>query len=187
MSFDGAAKEYISALSLGLPHYTHLLGLHSCRAALEQQSLSVDLEHVDRAIHEAIRGVQQRLQRAYHSATMSSRKESLYEEVLLACALADVDELGYFAAADVREPMTRIMGKPYDIPQFSQHLKAFCDNSRAAILERTGVPRRYRFRFERPLLQPYVIMLGLVNRLIQRNDVLTLQERRTRRKELDLL
>jgi Cdc6-like AAA superfamily ATPase len=181
------AKEYIVALSLGLPHYTHLLGLHACRSALEQKRVEVDMGHVDRAIREAMSGVQQRLQRDYHSGTSSPRKDNLFEEVLLACALADVDDLGYFAAADVREPMSRIMNKPYDIPQYSMHLGAFCSPERGQILERTGLPRRYRFRFKTPLLQPYIIMKGLLDNRINSKDVIALQDRRTQRRELDLI
>lgn len=180
------AKEYIVALSLGLPHYTHLLGLHACRSALEQNTVDVDMSHVDWAIREAMSGVQQRLQRDYHTGTSSPRKDNLFEEVLLACALADVDDLGYFAAADVRKPMSRIMNKPYDIPQYSTHLSAFCSPERGGILERTGTPRRYRFRFKTPLLQPYVIMKGLLDSRISSEDVMALQDRRTQRRELDL-
>jgi hypothetical protein len=38
-------------------------------------------------------------------------------------------------------------------------------------LERTGIPRRFRFRFRNPLLQPFVIMRGLANGLIDRSDL----------------
>jgi Cdc6-like AAA superfamily ATPase len=186
MSFAAEAAQYVVALSLGLPHYTHLLGLHACRSALNRKVLAVSIEDVQYAIREALSGAQQRLQRDYHTATSSPRKDNLYEQALLACALADVDELGYFAAADVRTPMCRIMGKPYEIPQFSQHLNAFCEEARGPVLERTGVPRRYRFRFRTPLLQPYVIMKGVTDQRVTSQDVILLQERRSQRRELDL-
>ena len=63
---------------------------------------------------------------AYHSATFSTR-ETLYRQVLLACALAPGDDLRYFASADVRAPLSMIMGRPYDIPAFSQHLNELSD------------------------------------------------------------
>lgn len=73
----------------------------------------------------------------------------------LACALAKVDELGYFYPAAVRDPLTKIMGKPYDIPAFIGHLNALSDIGRGKVLQRAGEKRRQRYRFADPLLKPY--------------------------------
>ena len=78
----------------------------------------------------------------------------------MACALAKTDELGFFAAQDVRDPMKMITGKRYEIPSYAQHLNDFCDAKRGPILEKTGAKRRFRFRFVNPLMQPYVVMQG---------------------------
>jgi Cdc6-like AAA superfamily ATPase len=171
MNLDPQANEFIATLSQGLPHYTHLLGLYATREAIDNDLKRVSPQHVEAAIHKAIEGAQQTLQRAYHQATISQRSDSLYTQVLLACALAESDQLGYFAAGDVREPMSRIMGKRYEIAAFSRHLADFCAGDRGAVLERTGIPRRFRFRFRNPLLQPFVIMRGLDNGLINRTDL----------------
>ena len=63
------------------------------------------------------------------------------------------------------------MGRRYEIAAFSRHLADFCADDRGPVLERTGVPRRYRFRFRNPLLQPFVIMQGLARELIDRTDL----------------
>jgi hypothetical protein len=84
--------------------------------------------------------------------------------VLLACALAEPDEFGFFAAADVREPLTKIMGRKYEIPGYAGHLKEFCGPQRGEILIRSGVKHKHRFRFRNPLMQPLVIMQGLVDK-----------------------
>jgi hypothetical protein len=175
MTVESEANQYLATLSQGLPHYTHLLGLHATRQAIDAGGKVVKSKHVDAAIHKAIEGAQQTLQRAYHKATISPRSDNLYTQVLLACALATTDQLGYFAAADVREPMSKIMGKRYEIAAFSRHLADFCAQDRGPVLERTGVPRRYRFRFRNPLLQPFVIMQGLADKLIDRNDLRRLE------------
>ncbi|MBI3822813.1 MAG: hypothetical protein HY289_09055 [Planctomycetes bacterium] len=47
------------------------------------------------------------------------------------------------------------------------------------MLERIGLPRRYRFRFRNPLLQPFVIMEGFAQGLIRRGDLM--KRRRPRR------
>jgi hypothetical protein len=111
---------------------------------------------------------QQSIVSGYVQAT-TSRRGNLYSQVLTACALAEKDALGYFASSDVRDPMSGIMGKHYDIPAFSQHLNDFCENDRGPILEKSGYPRRYRFRFCNPLMEPYVIMSGISKGLITKD------------------
>lgn len=162
-SFDEDSQSRILVLSQGLPHYTHLIGLHSTRKALEAGRLNVTLADIDAAIEKAIKSTQASIQSLYHTATMSPRVNNLFADVLLACALAKTDEIGYFAAQDVREPMRGITGKNYEIPSFSQHLNEFTESKRGPILQKIGTPRRYRFRFLNPLLQPYVIMRGYEN------------------------
>jgi len=160
MSIDPDAMERITILSQGLPHYTHLLARDSTRGALAKGSLQITLEIVDNAIQKALEDAQQSIRSACHKATMSPRKNNLFADVLLACALAKTDDLGFFAAQDIREPMKQVTGKTYEIPSFAQHLNEFCDPKRGPILAKTGAKRRYRFRFVNPLMQPFVIMQG---------------------------
>ena len=175
MDIDGEALSHISLLSQGLPHYTHLLGLHSARAALDSGSKRIVVPHVEAAVRKAMTEAQQSIRNSYHRATTSPRKESLYRQVLLASALANTDELGYFSAAAVREPMSRIMGRYYDIPNFSRHLNDFAEERRGFVLQKTGVKHRIRYRFTDPLMQPYIVMRGLAEELI---DKASLQELR---------
>jgi Cdc6-like AAA superfamily ATPase len=165
MTIATDAKKKIVQLSQGLPHYTHLLSLYSAQRAAMALKNSVAIEDVRAAIDTALANAQQSIVGAYHRATASPR-ENLYPQVLLACAMAEPDGLGYFAAVDVRKPLSGIMKKPYEIPAFSQHLNAFCEDSRGPVLQRTGTARRYRFRFVNPLMQPYVLMDGIRKGLI---------------------
>lgn len=171
------AKKYITLLSQGLPHYTHLLSLHSVRNAAKSQTDTITISHVEIAISTALQQAQQTTLDAYHKAIMSPRKDNLFSQVLLACALAHTDDLGYFAAADVRTPLSKIMGKAYEIPSFSRHLNDFCDSSRGPIFHKIGETRRYRFRFINPLMQPFVVMQGFANGLVDKN---TLESLRTK-------
>jgi hypothetical protein len=61
-----------------------------------------------------------------------------------------------------------IMGRRYEIPAFSQQLNALSDpaGGRGPILEKAGRTRKFRFRFINPLLQPYVVMRGLAEGMI---------------------
>jgi Cdc6-like AAA superfamily ATPase len=161
MDIDPTALRRIAKLSQGLPHYAHLLGLHASRAALDKKSKHVDTAAVDTAIHKATSGVQQTILNAYETAVRSAKKDNLFSDVLLACALAETTELGFFAAQDVRVPLRRITKRDYEIPSFAQHLNEFSDPKRGTILVKSGTPRLYRYRFRNPLMQPYVIMQGL--------------------------
>lgn len=162
LEIEEEAEDRIVLLSQGLPHYAHLLGLHAARSALLRgEGAALSLPDVDRAVRKGLAGAQQSTRNAFHKATSSPRPENLYKQVLSACALAGTDELGYFAAADVRGPMQGITGRKYGIPAFATHLKQFCGDRRGRILERIGTPRRYRFRFSNPLMQPFIIMKGL--------------------------
>jgi hypothetical protein len=164
MHAEDEAKSRIARLSQGLPHYTHLLAQEAAKALIWREgpdATEVTPEHVLMAMRRAVERSPQTLTQRYHSATSSSRGKTLYPDVLIASALTRGDDLGYFAAGDIREPLRAITDRPLDIPAFSPHLHQLCESDRGEVLQRTGSPRRYRFRFANPLMQPYVIMRAL--------------------------
>lgn len=161
MSIQEEARARIAFMSQGLPHYTHLLALHATWAAIDANRQEITMDDVQAAIKNAVTDAQQSILDVYHRATRSPRRDNLYGQVLLACALARKDELGYFAASDVRKPMSMLMKRRYDIPAFARHLNDFCEKARGPVLQKSGTRRRFRYRFVNPLLQPFVIMNGL--------------------------
>ncbi len=161
MTADSGAVVRIARLSQGLPHYAHLLGLHASRAAIDARTTRVTLDAVEAAIGRAIAGAQQSIRSGYELAVRSARRDHLFADVLLACALAETSELGRFSALQVREQLQQITGRRYEIPSFAKHLNEFCDPKRGPVLERSGPRRLYRYRFRNPLMQPFVIMQGL--------------------------
>lgn len=163
LTAEQEAQDRMVRIALGMPHYAHLLGLHAARAAIERRTTTVSDSVVRQAISLAIENSQHLIRSAYMTAIASARKDALFADVLLASALARKDEMGCFAAQDVCEPMRRITGKDYDTPNFVQHLADFSDIKRGKILARTGQPRRYRYRFSDPLMQPFVVMQGIEN------------------------
>jgi uncharacterized protein YejL (UPF0352 family) len=166
LSIAPTAIQRITLLSQGLPHYTHLLALYAAREAIDNGATKIALDHVLSAIKTALTQAQQSIRSVYHTATRSSRRENLYAKVLLACALAKTDDLGYFAPSDVREPLSSIMRKRYEIPSFARHMNFFCLLARGPVLHKAGVPHGYRYRFVNPLLQPFVVMQGMVEGLV---------------------
>ncbi|MEX0682316.1 MAG: ATP-binding protein [Dehalococcoidia bacterium] len=170
MEIEAQALSFTSRIAQGLPYYAHLLGLTSSLRAITDNRIRITLEDVIDGLRDAVNNAQESVQSAYYRATVSPRKESLYRQVLLACTLAQVDELGYFYPAAVREPLTRIMGRPYDIPSYLSHLNALSSSERGGVLQKTGEQRRRRYRFADPLLRPYVILRGLSEGLIKPQD-----------------
>jgi Cdc6-like AAA superfamily ATPase len=177
MKVDRDARKQITHLSQGLPHYTHGLSQAAAVAAIERGSRQIGSPDVSTAIRTMIeRRAQESVVSAYHRATFSTR-ETLYRQVLLACALARGDDLGYFASGDVRAPLSMIMGRAYDIPAFSQHLNELSDptGARGPVLEKAGTSRKFRFRFVNPLLQPYVVLRGITDGTITMEDARKLE------------
>lgn len=159
MTIDEEARRRIIRLAEGLPQYVHLLSLHASQRATMDDRQNVTLDDVRVAIDKIV-GKHSLLQ-AYETAIQSPRPENLFAQVLAACALADKNALGYFSPAAVKAPMSLIMGKPYDIANFSTHLAAFITSDRGNVLQRSGTERRYIYRFRNPLLQPFALLAGL--------------------------
>lgn len=165
MTIEQTARILIHKLSQGLPHYAHLLGMHSALAAAAHDRLHITHDDTHRALRKALKYAQQSIADDYERATTSSG-ETLYRWVLLACALAKTDKYGYFTASDVVVPMTMIMKKDCPVSLFSKHLNAFCEVKHGPALHRTAISRGYKYKFRNAIMQPYVLMKGLEARVI---------------------
>ena len=176
MEISDEAVKRICAVSLGLPHYAHALGLAAGRAAIDDRRRAVETRDGESAVGTLTRESQQSILRQFDEATASPRRRNLYFQVLLACALASTDQLGYFRAADVRAPYSRIMARDQAISSFSRHLHGLCGEGRGAVLQKFGHSHSYRFRFADPVMQPYVLMRGLERGLVKMDDLPAIAE-----------
>ena len=164
MTIEKGTVLRVASIAQGLPHYAHLLGLHVVRTSIEARTTNVTVEHLHQAVRRAVSDTHHSTVTAYHEAIRSAHKISLFPDVLLACALARCDEIGFFTPRGVCESLRRItQKKDYDIPNFARHLSEFQSERRGRILEMRGSPRNYRYRFRDPLMQPFVIMQGDVS------------------------
>lgn len=165
MTVEPTALGRITKLSQGLPHYTHLLAQQAALEAAEDgRRLVVTTADTDIAMERALKKTQESIAALYYRATYSAR-ENLYKQVLLACANAQADDRGYFSASAVRESLSAILGRRMEIPQFAMHLNAFA-GERGPVLKKEGAQRKFRYRFINPLLQPYVLMRGVKDGLL---------------------
>jgi len=170
MAIRPDAVRRIATLSQGLPHYTQLLTQLAAQAALAARRTVVSGRDVDVAVGRALERAQQSVVEAYQEATADTRK-SIYPQVLLACALAPEDDFGLFTPTDVREPLSRILGKPHKTASFARHLDELSQESRGEVLQKYGTGRTSRYRFLNPLLQPYVAMRGVSEGLVRVQDL----------------
>src|SRR5262249_55065434 len=150
ITIEDKAKWEIVNLAKGLPAYVHGLGKF---AALQAVGLPVPRSKiiesdVDTAIDSLLASSDQTFKDSYEAATRSNQPGNLLKQALTACALARTDDSGYFTPTAVREPLRSILDKDVEIANFQNHLLAFIDPKRNAILERIGQPRGYRFRFK---------------------------------------
>jgi Cdc6-like AAA superfamily ATPase len=165
MKFDDDAASLIVHLSQGLPHYTHLIGLHAVRAAAHRLSLTrVQREDVFEALKKAVKQAEQSVADKHTTAVHSTQKKALYRQVLLACAVTAArnhDAMGYFSPSAVIGPLTDILKRPVTLANFQNHLIELLSDKRGPVLERDGQPWGYRYRFRDPLLVPYIFMDGV--------------------------
>jgi hypothetical protein len=166
MAIDNDALETIVWLSRGMPAFAHLLGMNAAKAAVDRKTLSINSNVVIGALQPCLDEVDETTQESYAKATQSARPGHYLRETLLACAMAPPDEFGRFTAASVRDPISDILHKPREIPDFNRHLKAFCSLDLGFILEREGTPRNYHYKFRDPLMQSYVMIKGVREKML---------------------
>jgi Cdc6-like AAA superfamily ATPase len=158
-------RTMLVGLSQGLPGFAHLAGREAALSAIRRRVRLVEEFDYKEAIKESVRRAQESIVTAYNKAVYSA-KENIYREVLLACAMAHTDERGKFSASDVRDALTKILGRRIEIAGFARHLAAFCDVDRGPVIRKTGKPKRFQYQFVEAPLQPYIIMTGKKDGLI---------------------
>jgi len=163
MTIEGDARWKIVTLSRGLPEFVHALGRASALNAISERRLIIKEADVDAGIKETLAQSDQSANAVYRKAIDSNKKNALYRQVILACAIAKADEEGKFTPKDVVEPLSGILGRRVDIANFQNHLGAFSSDERGGILERHGKERSYKYRFRNPKMQPFVIMQGIAS------------------------
>lgn len=171
MTADDAVIESIVSLSQGLPGYTHMMGQAASKATIDRREMHIDDASLHAAVETAVDKADESITRAYLKATRSSKPGNLYKEVLLACALAQSDERGYFNAASIRAPYSMIVKRDVSIPDFTRHIAEFSKSDKGPALIREGKPRSYEYRFAEPLLRPYVIVRGIRDGLIEKSAI----------------
>jgi hypothetical protein len=167
MTIDEDAMRLVRVIPRGLPQYAHLLAQEGARQALLSNTDDITREDVMEGLKVGLAKADRSLSRAYEAATYSPRKTRL-KEVLLACAIAKLGDMGDFSPSDVRAPYSRIIKQDVDIDRFNPQLTTLATTR--DILVREGEERRWRYHFRDPLMEPYVLLEGLQSGAISPED-----------------
>jgi hypothetical protein len=174
MKLEGNAKWKMISLSKGLPFFAHALGKSAVYSATARRSLTITEADVDKAISDTITSSKQTLKTTYEDATNSNQEKAKFRHLITACALTKTDASGWFTPKDVERPLSKILGAPRRVDHFNSSLKDFASPKRGNILHIKGTERAYRFRFADSAMQPYVLMKGIADKLIDESAMATL-------------
>ncbi len=177
MTVEPAARTRMAELSEGLPSYTHLLALHAGQRAVQDDRTQITNADTDAATARAVEKAQHSILTDYTNAIRSPREDNLFAEVLLACALAEKNDLGYFTPKSVAKPLSTILSRPVRVSSYVRHLNEFTTEHHSEVLHRDGQPRKYLFRFSNPMMQPHVILKGIADKTITEEAVAKLRKR----------
>jgi energy-coupling factor transporter ATP-binding protein EcfA2 len=167
MTIAEDAVRLIRVIPRGLPQYAHLLAQEGARQALLNGRDDITRRDVVAGLEIGLSKLDRSLSRAYEKATYSPRRTRL-KEVLLACAVAKLGDMGDFSPSDLRDPYSRIIREQVDIDRFNPQLTSLA--TARDILVREGEERRWRYRFRDPLMEPYVLLDGLRTGSISPDD-----------------
>ena len=176
MSIDGDAKWKMVNLTKGLPAFAHGLGREAVLSAIKRKSLKVMEADADAAIDSVVNSNQNSLKSDYHIATHSNHARARFRQILMACAMAQSDEVGYFTPKEVEEPLSSIFKKETKVEYFSENLKELASEKRGNILFQQGGARTFRYRFRNPAMQPYVLMKGIKDGFLSDDAMNTLSQ-----------
>jgi Cdc6-like AAA superfamily ATPase len=166
LEIDPHALAKIVNLSRGLPYYVHTLAKFASISAADERRLKIIESDVDRAMDTFIGDMAESFYDDYDKATASNQPGNLFKQVLLACALAETDEKGFFRPSAVAAPLSKILRKQVTVSAFQRHLVEFISEERGGILIQRGEERQHRYRFNEPMIQPYVIIKGIRDEMI---------------------
>jgi Cdc6-like AAA superfamily ATPase len=161
MTIEEPALAKVVMLARGLPFYVHTIARYAALSATDNRRLSINEADVDKAMDFFINETTQTFYDAYQQATFTPQPGNLFKQVLLGCAIAETDENGFFSPTNVIPALSRILDREVTVANFQRHLSEFISEGRGSILVRRGTERQYRFRFRDPMMQPYVIMKGI--------------------------
>jgi len=152
---EGVAKKIIDYAS-GFPHYVHLLCKFAANMAIESGETAITNQHFDQAVEQSLENSNYSIIQSYTEAIKSSRKKTQFEDVILACTLAETDEMNTFTSEEIVNKFNQITQRDAGKETINYNLGMLCKPERGNILEKTGRQKDARYRFKNPMMKAYI-------------------------------
>lgn len=137
MTITEDGLEMIRVIPRGLPQYAHLLAQEGARNALLGGQTEITRDDVMAGLKVGLLKLDRSLTQAYDRATYSPRRTRL-KEVLLACAIARLGDMGDFSPSDIRGPYSKIIGEQVGVDRFNPQFDLVGDHARDPPARRRG-------------------------------------------------
>lgn len=158
MKINFPQRKKIIEFSAGFPSFTHLLCKHASIHSIKNNKIMIDKDDLDYAINNALENSNQSIKNAYQIATLSSKTETLFSEVLFALASSEVDQFGFSSKRNILDSLYNLKGEQYTSQRINYYINDLCSEARGAIIEKIGGRNNVRFKFRNPMLKAYILL-----------------------------
>lgn len=133
LQMDDDVKNKIIRFSEGFPQYTHLFCKYTTKYAVNDNRLNANLEDFKNSLNTILEKFDESTKRSYQKATINDR-QNIYEKVIAACALVDVDDYNTFNHTDLKTTMFLAFKDKRN--SYLEFLKQLCTENKGSILKK---------------------------------------------------
>jgi len=164
ITMEEGISRNIVRYSAGFPHFTHLLGKYSTLSALNRMSLVIKPQDFTAAIKHSLENTNESIRNTYQKAIITTKKESYFPQILIACALAPTDQHGTFRASDLEDVLKEKLNINLKMQAYQYHLGKLCSKERGEILEKIEIStKQARYKFSNPLFKGFLLLKHFEN------------------------
>jgi Cdc6-like AAA superfamily ATPase len=156
ISISPPVKQKILEFSSGFPHYIHLLCKYGALHIIENNKNEYNSAYLQIAIKEGIDNTSAQLRNSYQKATMDSKTDSKWVNVLHACANCKTDTFNCFRTTDILAVYNKLTGKSARGGNLIYNLNQLCTKERGDILQKMGKGINTKYRFINPMMRAFV-------------------------------
>lgn len=156
ISISPPIKQKVLEFSSGFPHYIHLLCKYGAKEIIDNNKYEFSDAYLKIAIKKGIDNTSEQLRSSYQKATLDSKGNSKWINVLHACANSKSDEYNCFSTNNVLDQYNKITNKNVKGTNITYNLNQLCKKERGEILIKKGGGKNLKFRFINPMMRAFV-------------------------------
>jgi hypothetical protein len=156
ISIATPVKQKILEFSSGFPHYIHLLCKYGAKEIIKNDKRDFNNAYLQIAIKNGIDNTSEQLRSSYQKATLDSKLDSKWVNVLHACANSESDAFNCFSTSNVLAAYNKITSKNVKGSNLTYNLNHLCEKDRGEILTKMGNGVNTKFRFINPMMRAFV-------------------------------